>query len=504
MSSAELFLGIDLGTTGVKATLVDENWHVVGQSRVEYPIYRAQDFWAEQDPSDWWSATCTAIQALTRGRNETANNICAIGVSSQAPTLLGMDRDGAPVGSAMIWMDRRSDESCHTLQEQVGENAIRQITGNRIDPYYMLPKLLWQKNHEPERYHQTDQYIQANGWIIYRLTNQVSIDATHAALTQLYNIHQENWDDSLLKTLGIAASKLPHLYEATDVVGHLTKEASRLLHLPEGIPVVAGAIDGATAPLGLGLTQAGQAFEMSGQSSGIGVILDRPLHHPNLALLKHALSGKWILKGSMSATGGSLQWFRDLIDEKTGVAEVYEEYEAAVQSISPGAEGLVYLPYLAGERAPIWDSYARGVFFGLHLKTGKAHLIRAIMEGTAFGLKSILEEMEQAGIQIGELFGTGGGYRSEQWTGMKASILERDIRVLSPLIETASLGAAYLALLSSRSLSILSIPPVLPGRTHKPNPNAQPVYRNHYRIFKNLYERNKDLFKSLHMAGEAQ
>jgi len=495
MPSRDTFLGIDVGTTGVKATLIDRNGKVIVQRRVEYSTLHFKPLWVEQNPWDWWKATCAAIKEVTEVSQEGARNIRGIGVSSQAPSLLGIDSGGQPLGNALIWMDRRSEQECNELKTLVGQETIQQISGNRIDPYYMLPKLLWQKKHQRNQYNRTTAYIQANGWIIYQLTKKASIDVSHAALTQLYHIHQQNWDDALIYELGLASEKLPDIYRCMEVVGQVTAEAASLLGLSEGIPVVAGAIDGATAPLGLKLIKPNQAFEMSGQSSGIGVILDQPITHPNLALLKHAVDGQWILKGSMSASGGALQWYRDQLDGRSGQVDAFTDYENMVKTIPAGSKGLIFLPYLAGERAPLWDSDVRGMFFGLQLSTDKAQMIRSIMEGTAYGLRTIQDELKDAGWSMESLLGTGGGYFSKEWSQIKADILETEIKVLSSDVETASLGAAYLGLLSVTGGTVADLPEATIITSYVPNPVHQKIYRNGYSIFKGLYQRNKELFR---------
>ncbi|MGG1598548.1 xylulokinase [Paenibacillus naphthalenovorans] len=502
MPFIDAYLGIDLGTTSVKATLIDRDWGVLQQRRIEYSSYQIKPMWIEQDPWEWWSAACRAIREVIGLAQIDAKLIKAVSVSGQAPSLLGVDPEGQPLGRAMIWMDRRSEDACRMLASTVGESAVRAVSGNRIDPYYMLPKLLWEMNHAHDKYRKTARYLQANGWIVFQLTGQYSMDVSHAALTQLYHIHRGEWEASLMKELGIDGSKLPNVYDCTEVVGGISRRAAELFGLTEGTPVIAGAIDGAAAPLGLKLYQAHQSFEMSGQSSGIGMILDQPVSHPNLALLRHCVDDKWILKGSMSASGGSLRWFRDHVDEAPGHPEMYGEYEKLAAAVPPGSNGLLYLPYLAGERAPLWDSYAKGVFFGLHYQTGRADMVRAIMEGTAYGLKSILGELEKVNLCVTDLYGTGGGYLNQEWSQIKADILEKEIQVAFGDIETASLGSSYLALMAVTGLKASQLPGVSITRTYRPNEQNQRRYRGYYAMFKSLYENNKDMFRNLSLVGE--
>ncbi len=502
MSSLDFFLGIDLGTTSVKATLIDGRWSVVGQRRVEYRTVQIRPVWIEQDPREWWDATCRVVRELLSAAKADAGRIRAVSVSSQAPTLLGLDGDGKPTGNAMIWMDRRATDECKNILGAMGD-AISGYSGNRVDPYYMLPKLLWEKRNRPERYWAARQYLQANGWIVYQLTHRYSIDKTHAALTQCYDIYRDRWAEDAMRELDLDVRKFPPVFGCMEIVGTVTPEAAEAAGLKSGLPVLAGAIDGATAPLGLKLFESDRAFEMSGQSSGIGIILDRPVFHPNLCLLKHAVDGKWILKGSMSTSGGSLKWFRDQIDDgAAGDAGAYGRYDEMVQKAPVCSDGLIFLPYLAGERAPLWDSDVKGVFFGLHLKTGKADMLRSIMEGTAFGLKTILEELRDAGLEVDGLFGTGGGYLSGVWAQIKADVLEKPIRARAGDVDTASLGSAYLARAAATGVSLDEIPETEAEKEYLPNPENRDAYRRYYGIFKELYRVNRDLFPKLSLADD--
>jgi len=500
MSSPDLFLGIDLGTTSVKATLINGDWAVIGQRRIEYNTIQVKPVWIEQNPLDWWKAACKAVKELLLLTRVESGNIAAISVSSQAPTLLGVDRDGNPTGNAIIWMDRRSSVECKEVLNTM-RDTITAISGNRIDPYYMLPKLIWEINNYKEKYNATYQYLQANGWVIYKLTGKFSIDITHAALTQLFNIYKNSWEINLMKELSIDVNKLPQVFECTKIIGTVSSEAAKIIGVKSGIPVIAGAIDGAAAPLGLKLYRDKQAFEMSGQSSGIGIVIDKPIFHPNLCLLKHAVKGKWILKGSMSTSGGSLRWFRDNVDDKPNDSSAYSKYEEMVEKVPPGSNGLIFLPYLAGERAPLWDSNVRGLFFGLHLKTSKSDMVRAIMEGTAFGLKSILEELYKVGLEVEELFGTGGGYLSTQWSQIKSDILGIRIKAGVGDADTASLGSAYLALMAATGAQVSEIPEIKIKKIYTPDISNRNLYKDYYKIFKKLYTINRELFENLSLAG---
>ena len=492
MSCEKTFLGIDLGTTSVKAALIAVDGRPFGQERVEYEIIQLRPMWVEQSPLCWWERTAEAVRRLARRFPRQTEAVGAVAVSGQAPALLGLDRYGEPVGNAVIWMDRRAEGLCRERLRPRAEE-IAAFSGNRPDPYFMLAKLLWLKEQRPEQYKNTACFLQANGWIVYRMTGRFSADRSGAALTQLWDRRTGEWAVDFCESAGIDTSKLPPLFECAEAVGTLTADAAEILGLPRGIPVAAGCIDGGTAPLGLSMIRPGDAFEMSGQSSGIGLVLDEPRPAGRLCLLRHAVDNRWILKGSMSASGGSLRWFRDQIEEAAADENAYERYDRMAAAVEAGAGGLIYLPYLAGERAPLWDSSARGIFFGLHFGIDKAYMVRAIMEGTAYHLRKIKEAFPE-GAEITRLTGTGGGYRSRVWSQIKADVLGLPIFVQEPQVDAAAMGAALLAARAAGAMRFESLAELPVTEAYEPDCGNRERYDRGYELFCRLYEANSPLF----------
>lgn len=493
MWSDKLFLGVDVGTTSVKAGLVDAGGNGLCQVSREYPSFYPSEGWAEQRAEDWWNAAAAAVRQLTAARPDLASRICCVCVSSQAPTLFGIDRQGNPVGNAMIWMDRRAQGICER-ELALHKAYIEAYSGNRLDPYYVLPKLLWQKENDPKTYRKVDQYLQINGWLVYRLTGRRTIDQTHAALTQMVNIYQMDWEEKAFGLFGLEMEKWPRICGCGEIVGEVLPAVAEAWGLPPSVLVVAGCIDGAAVPLGLGLRTAGDIFEMSGQSSGIGVLQAEPKFHPNLCSLKHALSGQWILKGSMSCSGGALKWFRDQVDR----AGDYQEYDRLADSSVPGARGVTFLPYLNGERAPLWDTSLRGIYFGISTATDRADLVRAIMEGTGYALRTILEEFGTE-LEKKPILGTGGGYRSPVWTQIKADILNREICVYKMGFDAAVRGDAFLCM---QALGLpIPWPELDAGSVCRPKAENRAVYDVGYELFQKIYRANRELFP-LRLRGE--
>lgn len=488
----DLFLGLDVGTTSVKAGFIDGLGRGLAQTSQDYPTRFLSRVEVEQSPWDWWNAATQAVRRLTADRPGLASRVRAVCVSSQAPSLLAIDRRGEPLGGGMIWMDQRAGEVCRRDLEP-HRRYIQEATGNRLNAYFALPKLLWQKQNQPERYQRAWKYLQVNGWLVFKLTGQCTIDLSSAALTQTLNIHTLQTDETLFSLLGLDAGKWPEVYACGAPAGTVTEEAAGLWGIPPGIPVAAGCIDGASSPLGLGLTKPGEIFEMSGQSSGIGVILGAPEFHPNLCLMKHALPELWLQKGSMSCSGGALKWFRDQVDGRPGAS--FEEYSRLAETSPPGARGVLFLPYLCGERAPLWDSSLRGMFFGLGMDTGRADLVRAVMEGAAFALRTILDEFHDPHIHEKTLLGTGGGYRSRVWSQMKSDILNCAIEVLQTDFDAALRGDALLA------MQALGEPMPADGEprsdragVYRPDPRTRELYEARYRHYRRVFQANQTLF----------
>jgi xylulokinase len=431
VSSAEAVLGVDVGTTAVKAAVVAADGRLLGSASVEYPTAFPRPGWVEQDPEDWWRASCGAIRSALResGRAEVA----AVCVSAQAPTLLALDERGAPVRPALIWMDRRAEAECAALREEVGEDDVRRVTGNRIDPYFVAPKLRWLRDNEPEAFARARVYIQATGLVVQRLTGETTLDREHASLLSLRSLEGEVWSEHLCSAVGVTPESFPRLVEGDEVVGAVTPAAAEATGLRRGTPVTGGTVDGAAAALEAGVLDEGQAAEMTGTSTVVILPSARPRSEPALVAMRHAVRGRWLLLGAIVASGGSLRWLRDLLGESS-----FDALTAEAAGEPPGAGGIVFLPYMMGERSPIWDSDARGVFVGLSLASARGALVRAVLEGAAFAVRHNVEVARAAGLSVDELRAVGGGAQSALWGQIKADVIG-----LPVLVPEASIGAPF-------------------------------------------------------------
>jgi xylulokinase len=503
--SDPLLVGVDVGTTSLKAVLFDAAGTVLAQASQEYLTAYPHPNWAEQDPDDWWRAACSALPALFAGGRYDPAAVAGVGISCQAPTLLAVDAVGRPLAPAMLWLDRRSEPECARLAASVGQATITNTNGGRIDPYYLAPKLLWFKHHRPDHYAATHQILQANGYLVHKLCGVFTLDTSHAPLTLFFDAKQGDWSDPLLNAMGLDRAKLPPLQPCSAVVGYVSRAAADACGLAAGTPVVAGMTDGTAASVEAGLVQVGDAVEMTGQSTVLLVCSDRPYLGDALIPLGHALPGRYLVVGALVATGGALRWFRDQLGEPERIAaaqrgiDPFDLLTAAAAASPPGANGLIFLPYLFGERSPIWDSAARGVFCGLTLATQKRDLVRAILEGAAYGLRQNVEAAAAAGFPLATLACVGGGARSPLWTQIKADVLGRPVRV--PKTATgAPLGDAIVAavgvgLYPAVEAAVAQM--VQPGVAYAPQPEPAACYDALYRVYTGLYPALKSSFHAL-------
>ena len=497
-----LLLGIDAGTSSVKAVLLDLGGNLRAVCQAEYPLHHLRPGWVEQDPEDWWRATCQAIREALAKVPHGAERVVGLAASSQAPTLLPLDRAGRPLRPAIIWMDRRAEEESVYLTELLGAEEIHRITGNRPDAFYLAPRLLWLRRHEPDVMRRTWQFVQVNGYLNYRLTGRLTVDPAHAVLMQMRDRSTGEWSAPLCSACGVDAAQFPQIMESHCVHGEVTAEAAAATGLRAGTPVMAGTVDSPAAALEAGVTEPGIAVEMTGTSTVVIIPNDRGLTEPALIAMPHALPGIHLLLGAMVSSGGCLRWFRDQLGQpevraaqETG-GDAFDLLTRQAAQVAPGSDGVIFLPYMMGERSPLWHTNARGVFFGLSLATGKAALVRAILEGAAFALRHNVEVAAHAGAAVREMRSVGGCSRSDLWNRIKADVL--GLPVLLPRTSVGSpFGAAILAGMGAGVFPDVRkslVEMVRLDRRFEPNPANHERYSQIYRVFRDLYVHLKDDF----------
>ena len=501
---SKFLIGIDIGTTNVKSVLFNEDGTKITEHGVEYPLRLVKPGWVEQDPRDWWEAAVKTISEVVKNGGADKKDIAGIGVSSQAPTLIPIDRDGNVLRNGLIWMDRRSQPETDFLEQKIGSTKVKSITGNRIDPYYLSSKLLWYKNNEQELYKKTYKILQINGYINYMLTGAVTADISHASLMGVYDVGKNQWSEELAGLIGYDTDLFPPVYDNACVIGTVGGKAAELTGLSTSTAVVCGTVDGSAATLEAGAVNAGDAVEMTGTSTVLNICTDEWRDPGSLFEMYHGLKDVLMICGAVSTTGASLKWYRDILSrekgkEGSGTACSFELMNQLAGRAKAGSDKLIFLPYMAGERSPIWDSYARGVFFGLNLNTGKEEMIRAVMEGSAYGLRHNIDEAKKIGVGIKELRSVGGGSKSDIWLKIKASVL--NMPVVVPDIST---GAPFGdAIICGSGLGIYKDPGKFAKEAAKikkiiePDEEWHKVYSEIYEVYLSLYRNMKEDFHRL-------
>jgi xylulokinase len=418
-------IGIDVGTSGVKALAVSETGEVLGSAEEGYPLSTPHPGWAEQDPEDWWRATERALERLG------ATDVAGIGLSGQMHGLVALDAHERVIRPAILWNDGRTAAECAEIEERVGFERLVELTGNRALTGFTAPKLLWLRNHEPEHYARIAHVLLPKDYVRLKLCGERAIDVADASGTLLFDVAGRRWSDEVVDALELDRAWLPRALESAEVSGHT----------PDGVPVAAGAGDQAAGALGVGVVRPGPLSIVLGTSGVVFTALDAYAHDAQARVhaFCHAVPATWHAMGVMLSAAGSLRWLRDVAAPGVG----FEELVGEAAAWEPGAEGLTFLPYLAGERTPHADPDARGAFTGLSLRHDRGALVRAVLEGVAFGLRDSLDLVNElgAGARIGRA--SGGGARSEEWLRIVASVLELPLERVA-VEEGAAYGTALL------------------------------------------------------------
>jgi xylulokinase len=501
-------LAHDLGTTGNKATLFDAEGRLAASAFSGYETAHPQPTWAEQNPQDWWNAVIQATRILLGKSGTAPQDIAVIAFSGQMMGCLPVDAAGQSLRPCIIWADQRSVAQAAQLAGRVGEQKIYHITGHRISPTYSAAKIMWVRDNEKEVYQQAHKFLHVKDYIAYRMTGAFTTDRSDASGMNLYSLQDGSWSDEILNAIDLDPRSLPEIHNSTDVVGELTKEAAEQLGLAAGTPVVIGGGDGASAAVGAGAVIEGPAYNYIGSSSWISFAAPSPIYDPGRRIFNwaHMVPNMFAPCGTMQAAGGSYQWLRrqvcwteDQEAEKTG-EDAYEMMNhRAAQSI-PGAHGLLFLPYLQGERSPHWNPKARGGYVGLQVTHTRADLIRATLEGISMNLKTILQSFLDANARIDEVILIGGGAKGELWRQILADIF--GLPTLRPrlLEEATSLGAAVaggvgVGLFQDFSFVRQCIDIV---DRHLPDPAARAAYDRLYPIFLEAYDSLVPINDQLH------
>jgi len=498
-------MGIDVGTTGVKALIIDENGKVCASAVEEYPLSTPHPNWAEQNPEDWWDATIKAIRNVLEKSG--GASVEGIGLSGQMHGAVFIDRDGKVLRPCIMWCDQRTAKQCVYITETVGEDRLFELTCNPALTGFTAPKIVWVKEEENEVFRKTYKILLPKDYIRFLLTGVFATEVSDASGTVLFDVKKRRWSKEMLSALEIPEDLMPEVFESPEVSGRISAEASSLTGLPEGTPVVGGGGDQAAGAVGNGIVREGIISSTIGTSGVVFASCDEVRVDPGRRLhtFCHAVPGKWHLMGVMLSAGGSLRWLRDAIcheevrEAKEKGIDPYEIMTEEASQAPPGCEGLIFLPYLSGERTPYPDPDARGVFFGLTLRHKKEHLIRSVMEGIAYGLRDSLELMKGIGAKMSEVRASGGGARSSLWRQIQADVNNLEMQVIS-----VDEGPAFgVALLAGVGVGIFNNVEEACSRTIKVKETIKPIkenvtiYERYYEIYHSLYPALKDTYKHI-------
>lgn len=496
-----LLLGIDVGTSACKVALFTPEGHVVAQGSREYKMYYPQPGFVEQNPEEWWEAVCEAIRSMMSSSGLDPVDISGIGIDGQGWSAIAVDRAGKVLCNSPIWMDTRAQSICDEWKLRIGEERIFEVCGNPLQAAYTLPKIAWYKKYLPQVYASIYKVLQSNSFIGFKLTGMMTQDISQGYAYQCFDMRRGCWDNTTCELLGIDINMLPDILPCHQVIGKVTAYAASLTGLAEGTPVVAGGLDAACGALGVGVIHAGETQEQGGQAGGMSICIDLYHADPRLILSYHVVPDMWLLQGGTVGGGGVVRWlekeFCAMEREASGSTDMNSmaimDIEAA--DIPLGSDGMVFLPYMSGERSPIWDAKAKGVYYGIDYSKTRAHFFRAGMEGVAFSLEDNLKTAESAGVEAGVLYAMGGAANSKFWTQMKSDVTGKKIIVRASDTAT-TLGAAILAGVGTGVYSSFEDAvsrTVNFKREHVPDQEKHIKYREIFKTYKALYRNLSDI-----------
>jgi len=502
-------LSHDLGTTGNKAVIFDDKGEMIASAYHPYLTYYSQATWVEQDPEDWWKAICESTKETLEKAKISPQEIAGVSFSGQTMGSIPVDKSGVLLMKrVLIWADARARKQAKEIIDKIGFERFYEITAaGQILETYSIAKILWQKENNPEIFKKTYKFLQAKDYIICRLTGNFVTDFTDASNSGLLDIRDRRWSTELLKIIGVNVEKLPEIYESTAIAGKITSESAREIGLLSGTPVITGAGDVVSAAVGAGALDKGVCYIYIGSAAWVGVYSEKPLFDSKTRLLTlcHMVPGAYTPHHTMYGGGISYKWVGDVICQNEKAAafqaeiEPYSLLDYKASFVPPGSRKLIFLPYMRGGGAPYHDPDARGVFIGLNLAHKREDLVRAVLEGVAFNLRILLENMVAKGIQIKEVRFIGGGAKGQLWQQIIANILGKEVITNILAQEATSFGAALAGAIGVgifKDFKEAKRAIVIKGKC-KPDLMVYEKYNQIYPIFKESYYKLADIFSQI-------
>lgn len=490
-------VGIDVSTTATKALLIDERGAVIATAASSYDYDVPRPMWTEQDPHLWWVAAVDALRGMLDSSSVSASEIDAVGLTGQMHGSVLIDRQGEVVRPAILWNDQRTAVECDEIRRRIGRDRLIQVTGNDALTGFTAPKLLWVATQEPDNWARVETILLPKDYLRFRLTGERAIDVAGGSGTILFDLAERTWSSEILEALEIDQGRCPPTFEGPDITGRITPEAAAATGLLSGTPVVAGGGDQSANAVGVGAVESGIVALSLGTSGVVFATSDGPAidSEARVQAFCHAVPGRWHMMGVMLSAAGSLRWFRDTVAPGTDFGDLAD----GAAEVPPGAEGLIFLPYLTGERTPHPDPRARGAFVGLSIGHDIRHMTRAVLEGVAFGLRDGLDLMMDAGVSKPDAIrASGGGIKSPLWRQILADVLDAEIDTVSTQ-EGAAYGAGLLAAVGA---GLFETPEAATKSVVTVHPSAHPsadrdAYARAHERYRSLYPALQPVFHDI-------
>lgn len=505
MAKLSCMIGIDIGTTSTKAVLFEDNGNIIASANEEYPLYTPSADIAEQDPEEIFAAVISAVKHVMKKSLVAPENIMLVSFSSAMHSVIPVDRDGQPLMRCLTWADNRSAEWSNRLKNNLGGHDIYMRTGTPIHPMSPLTKLMWLRHDHPDVFNAAYKFISIKEYVFYKLFQQYIVDYSIASATGLLHLQQLDWDDEALALAGITPDQLSQLVPTTHVIQGLSAAYAKEMGLSPSTPFVIGASDGVLSNLGVDAIDPGVVAVTIGTSGAIRTVVDQPVLDPKGRIFCYALTDKhWVIGGPVNNGGVIFRWVRDQFAasevetaNRLGISP-YDVLTRIAERVTPGSDGLLFHPFLSGERAPLWNSNARGSFFGLTLNHQKEHMIRAVLEGVIYNLYTVLLAMEE---QIGvpcKIQATGGFARSPLWRQMMADIFDQKV-VIPESIESSCLGAVILGLYALGKIDSFDVVKEMIGETyeHIPNKDNAAIYKELLPIYIRISRKLEEEYEAI-------
>ena len=498
-------IGVDVGSQGMKTVLLDASGNVVASAYAAYDAHYPAPNWAEENPADWEAALVDTLHQLMRVSGAHPADVAALAMGSQVDGLVCVDQNGAALRPAIIWLDRRATAQCDALEQHISATDLFHLTGANLDSSHVAPKMLWVRDNEPAIFERARYLLLPGSYMAFRLTGEAVVDYSNASSTLLLDVREKSWSPRMLQIAGLDEARLGHVEGATGVIGPLTSEAARRLGLTTHTLVAVGSGDEHAACVGAGVTDSRVVCDINGTAEPVCAVAPAPVFDEG-GLLEthcHADPQAWLIENPGFVSGGSYRWFLDALAPherpaaaKRGISP-YDLLNSEAEQTPAAADGLIFLPCLSGAMTPTWNADARGVFFGLSMAHGRGHMVRAILEGTAYGLKDNVDRMEQIGLHPQEIRAVAGGARGRLWLQIKADVTGKLVSVPREL-ETTALGAAMLAGVAGGLFS--SLPEAASASVGiasyiQPNPAYRQAYDDAYALYRDIYASLQEPFR---------